>query len=135
MGRFKPVEYFGGYKSEDIGTGIIRKIMIHMFAPERKERSIKPSPNHNNTVSQDCKNMAPRLYQQKASHSQAELDPSKYPNLAEISSSLHTSQSRINQLMNNLQSLKCSGNSKDRNQISKGQNSSFMKSKNPKVIR
>lgn len=134
MGRFNPVEYFGGYNSEDIGTGIIREIMVHMFSPDQKENSRKFPSEHNQTLSQEHKNIIPKMSKQKASQSQTDLDPSKYPHLAEISSSLHTSQSRINQLMNNLHNLKCPVNNQERNKFNQEQNNSFLKYQNPKVI-
>ena len=134
-GNFDPVDYFGGYKPEDVGTGIVRKIMVHMFAPEPKKRSIRPFPDHNQTITKESQNMIPKVRKPKASHSQAELDPSKCPSLAEISSSLHTSQSRINQLMNNLKSMKCAGNSSSQAKVNKNQNNSYLKYWNPSNVR
>jgi hypothetical protein len=105
-GRFDPIQYFGGYQSREVGTGIIRKIMDHVFAPEPKMRNIRASPDVCKNSSEYSKKVIPKLHRAKASQSQADLEPSKCTSLAEISNSLQSSQARINKLMNNLKNLK-----------------------------
>ncbi|CAI2359159.1 unnamed protein product [Moneuplotes crassus] len=127
-GRFDPVQYFGGYTPEEVGTGIIRKVISQIFHPPEEPRSSDPSPD----VDKEFSNIIPKMNKTKASHSQAELDPAKCPSMAEISNSLQSSQSRINQLVNNLQSLKCSMNPKDKAKCGPSQTNSYLNYNNPK---
>ncbi|CAI2387783.1 unnamed protein product [Moneuplotes crassus] len=128
-GRFDPIKYFGGFKPEEVGTGIIRTIITKVFAPPDESKSIEPSPDTHKKET----NIIPKLNKAKASHSQPELDPAKCPSLADISNSLQTSQSRINQLMNNLKNLKCSGSTKEKVKVGLSQTNSFLNYNKPKL--
>lgn len=75
--RFDPIQYFGGFKPKDVGTGVIRQIMVQVFAPEPKMRNIRPSPDISKNTSWSSTKMVPKLHKSKASHSQAELQYSE----------------------------------------------------------
>ena len=41
--QFDPIHYFGGYTPAEVGTGIIRKVMVDVFAPEPRMHNLNPS--------------------------------------------------------------------------------------------
>lgn len=103
-GRFDPTEYFGGFKPYEIQTGIVRKVIKEVFAPEPTMVPIKPPTGHNHNSSK-CLTSTHKKPKVGNSSSQPTLEPSKCPRLAEISESLQISQNKINGLMQNLKIL------------------------------